>query len=108
FIRLLTSLIKYNASCISIEHPFALVKMIKHVCQLAHRSESVAELTLIYDFLFVVISYSHLPSETLSQFVVVLCVGVNRKELYADCCKIMRNLIGTYLGFAALTTLHHL
>ncbi|KPM09122.1 tuberin-like protein [Sarcoptes scabiei] len=75
---------------------------------IAYQSKSIAELMMIYEFLNVVLSYSHLPNEILSQSIVILCIGANRDELFPICMKIIRNLMGTYLGFATLTTLHHI
>lgn len=108
FLIFLINLIKYNAACIASETGRSLNKMIRYVCSLAYRSESLNELEMIYDFLNVVLSYSHLPKETLSQFVEILCIGVNHEQLFPTCNKIMRNIIGTYLGYSCLATLHHI
>ncbi|XP_075678387.1 TSC complex subunit tuberin isoform X3 [Dermatophagoides pteronyssinus] len=108
FLKFMINLIKYNATYVASDNSKALIKMIRYVCSLAYQSKSIMELELIYEFLNVVLSYSHLPTETLSQFIVILCIGLNRDELYIICQKIMRNLIGTYLGYDALTTLHHI
>lgn len=109
FLKFMINLIKYNAAYVASDNSSkALIKMIRYVCALAYQSESIVELELIYEFLNVVLSYSHLPNETLSQFIVILCIGINREELYVICNKIMRNLIGTYLGYDGLTTLHHI
>ncbi|OTF81245.1 hypothetical protein BLA29_007616, partial [Euroglyphus maynei] len=108
FLKFMINLIKYNAAYVASDNSKALIKMIRYVCALAYQAESMIELELIYEFLNVVLSYSHLPTETLSQFIVILCIGVNRDELYVICNKIMRNLIGTYLGYDGLTTLHHI
>ncbi|KAI2800138.1 Tuberous sclerosis 2-like protein [Blomia tropicalis] len=103
-LTLMTNLVRYNASIMS----QALSLMIQYSCQLAFESSNIEELKAIYDFLNVVLSYSHLPVDSLSQFVIVICVGVNKKEFYNNCNKLMKNLVGTYLGPATLNTLQHI
>lgn len=84
--------------------------MIQYTCQLAFDSEIPAELEKIYEFFNVILSYGHLPNQfdNLSQVVIVVCNGVNKKNLFNTCQKIMRNLLGTHLGFACLSTLMHI
>lgn len=108
FLRFMINLIKFNAALIAHDPPQALTMMIQYVCQLSFESVSHQELSLVYEFLDVVLCRTHLPSSTVSIFVIVLCVGVNDSSLFERSNKIMKNLIGTYLGFSCLSTLHHL
>lgn len=84
--------------------------MIQYTCQLAFDSDLPAELEKIYEFFDVVINYGHLPNQfdNLSLVVIVVCNGVNKKNLFSICQKIMHNLLRTHLGFASLSTLMHI
>lgn len=108
FLKFMTDLVKYNAAHISSEKSQALCIMIQYTCQLAFESTIIEELEKIFDFLNVVLSYGHLPSDSLSQFVIVVCIGINNPNLFSTCYQIMRNLLGTHLGFACLNTLLHI
>lgn len=108
FLCFLINLIKFNAALIAQDSPQALTSMIQYACQLAFESDSHDELDLVYELLDVVLCRTHLPSNTVSNFVIVLCVGINDTSLFNISNRIMRNLIRTYLGFSCLSTLHHL
>ncbi|KAH9404411.1 Tuberous sclerosis 2-like protein [Tyrophagus putrescentiae] len=109
-LQLITGLVKFNSSHISSNNSQALCLMIQYTCQLAFDSDLPAELEKIYEFFNVVLSYGHLPNQfdNLSLVVVVVCNGMNKKNLFGICQKIMRNLLGTHLGFACLRTLMHI
>ena len=104
FLKFMTELVRYNASIMS----DALQKMIQYACRLAFDSSQLSELEAIFNFFNVVLRYWHLPSECLNHFVIVNCIGVNKEELSQTCIQVMRNLIGTYLGFASLLALNHI
>jgi len=105
FLGLLTNLIKFNAAYFD---QSIISNIILRTCQLTNRVTTTEQMKSCYQILDVVLCYSNLPSQTLTQFVIVLCKGVNINVLNEICVKIMKNLLGTHLGHSCVDTLRYL
>lgn len=105
FLSVLANLIKFNASYFD---QLIIANIIVKTCQLTNRVTTNEEMRCCYQILDVILCYSNLPSETLTQFVIVLCKGVNITDFHEICVKIMRNLLGTHLGHSCVDTLRYL
>jgi tuberous sclerosis protein 2 len=105
FLSLLSNLIKFNAAYFD---QSIIAHIIIKTCLLTNRVTTNEDMKSCYQILDVVLCYSNLPSKTLTQFVVVLCKGVNISVFHEICVKIMRNLLGTHLGHSCVDTLRFL
>lgn len=113
FLKLLTNLIKYNAS--SFEHDVVsdIIKKIYFKLDIIKTKEDFEPLCNLFD---VIVCYSLVPKEALTMFLVVLCKGIsfigyqkeNFKLVSEFCCKIVKNLMGTKLGHSCVACLCHI
>lgn len=101
YLDLFVNLIKYNTAYIDRE---VIIKVVQRVCNdicfkfLDDRETFLQCLNVIET----VICYSVFPNEILSVCIIVLCRAVNFEMYVEPSYKIMRNLLGTQLGYASL------
>lgn len=101
YLDLFVNLIKYNTAYIDRE---IIIKFVQRICNdvcfkyLDDRDTFLQCLNVIET----VICYSVFPNEILSACIIVLCRAVNFEMYVEPSYKIMRNLLGTQLGYASL------
>ncbi|XP_017770423.1 PREDICTED: tuberin [Nicrophorus vespilloides] len=104
FLLLLTNLIKFHSARISED---VIVGFVNHICLLCSNSIDYKQIILpcIDIFDSIVAYYRNLPSDSLSNFVGVLCRMVTIESYCQICWKIMKNLLGTHMGHSAIFTM---
>lgn len=102
FLGLLVNVVKYNAAYMDDN---VIMLLVQHVCFLCCWVSSRNVVLGCLQVLDTVVRYSNLPSESLLDFVSALCRTVNIEAYCQESWKIMRNLLGTHMGHAALYTM---
>lgn len=113
FLKLLTNLIKYNASCFEQDVISDIIKKIYFKLDIIKTKDDFEPLCHLFD---VIVCYSLVPKQSLTMFLVVLCKGIsfigyqkdNFKPISEFCCKIVKNLMGTKLGHSCVACLCHI
>ncbi|KAG5679833.1 hypothetical protein PVAND_009371 [Polypedilum vanderplanki] len=101
YLDLFVNIIKYNTAYIDRE---IIIKVVQRVCndicfQFLDDRETFLQCLNVIE---TVICYSVFPNEILSACIIVLCRAVNFEMYVEPSYKIMRNLLGTQLGYASL------
>jgi tuberous sclerosis 2 len=99
FLEIVVNLIKYNATYMDKE---IIVGFIFNCCYVSCSCEDNSTVLQCLAVLDAVICYALFPSETLVACVFALCRNVNREAYCQTSYKIMKNLLGTNLGHAAI------
>ncbi|XP_055692341.1 tuberin isoform X2 [Lutzomyia longipalpis] len=102
YLEILINIIKYNAAYLDKE---VTIGIVRQTCFLSCTLEDTATVLQCLTVLETIMSYAIFPIETLSLFIVALCKTVNREAFCQTSWKIMRNLLGTDLGYASLCTM---
>ncbi|XP_026278513.1 tuberin isoform X1 [Frankliniella occidentalis] len=102
FLTLLVNVVKYNAAYMDDDVIMQLVQNVCYLCCWVKDKNVVMGCLQVLD---TVVRYSNLPSESLQDFVSALCRTVNIEAYCQESWKIMRNLLGTHMGHAALYTM---
>lgn len=104
YLELIVNIIKFNTAYIDRE---VIVGIVQRVCSevcLQFMNDRDTFLQCLY-VIETVICYTVFPNEILAPCIIVLCRAVNF-EMYLDTSyKIMKNLLGTQLGYASLLTM---
>lgn len=99
FLHLIINVVKYNATYLD-EH--IVHAIVNEACQLAVASAEPVAVTTALSLLEAVLSYSLLPRAALPLFVAALCRTVNIEHYCQHSWKLMRNVAGADIGYAAL------
>ncbi|XP_059607432.1 tuberin [Phlebotomus argentipes] len=99
YLDILINIIKYNAAYLDNE---VTVGIVKQSCFISCCLEDDRTVLQCLTVLETIMSYAIFPFETLNLCIVALCKTVNREAFCQTSWKIMRTLLGTDLGYAAL------
>lgn len=104
YLELVVNIIKFNTAYIDREVVIGLVQRVcNDVClQLTNDRETFLQCLYVIE---TVICYTVFPNEILAPCIIVLCRAVNSEAYLETSYKIMRNLLGTQLGYASLLTM---
>lgn len=107
YLDLLVNLIKFNSAYIDRE---IIIKIVLRVCNdICFKSLDDRDTFLNCLYLIeTIICYSVFPNEILAPCIIVLCRAVNFEMYVEPSYKIMRNLLGTQLGYSSLLTMCNL
>ncbi|XP_062133679.1 tuberin isoform X1 [Drosophila sulfurigaster albostrigata] len=99
YLDMLINLIKFNAAHLDKD---ILVGIVENACKLSYTEPDDDIGLQCLTILELVIGYTIFPSETLHQCIVTLCWTVNHVRYCHASYKIMKNLLGTQLGFDSM------
>lgn len=104
YLELVVAIIKFNTAYIDRE---IIVGIVQRVCndvsiQFAADRETFLQCLYVIE---TVICYTVFPNEILAPCIIVLCQAVNSEAYLETSYKIMKNLLGTQLGYASLLTM---
>ncbi|CAA9997539.1 unnamed protein product [Nesidiocoris tenuis] len=99
---ILINVIKYHASYIDEDIMATIVKSTCVLCLKSTDERIVLQCLHVFD---AVVCYSELPVESLPTFISTLCRAVNLEIYCPPSWKIMKNLLGTHLGYSSLCTM---
>ncbi|CAG2164408.1 unnamed protein product [Oppiella nova] len=105
FLTLLVNLIEFNTSYLDQK---ILADITYKTCHHIQRVTTNEEISASYHIMDAIVCHSLLPSICLTQFVIVLCKGVNNSLFTTISMKIMRNLMSTHLGHSCIETLRYI
>lgn len=102
--ELVVNIIKFNTAYIDREIVIGIVQRVcNEVCiQFVNDRETFLQCLYVIE---TVISYTVFPNEILAPCIIVLCRAVNSEAYLDPSWKIMKNLLGTQLGYASLLTM---
>lgn len=102
--ELIVNIIKFNTAYIDREIVIGIVhRVCNDVCiQFVNDRDTFLQCLYVIE---TVISYTVFPNEILAPCIIVLCRAVNSEVYLETSYKIMRNLLGTQLGYASLLTM---
>lgn len=104
YLDLLVNLIKFNTAYIDREVIGSIVQRVCNDICYKFLDDRDTFLQCLY-VIETVICYSIFPNEILAPCIIVLCRAVNFEMYVEPSYKIMRNLLGTQLGYASLLTM---
>lgn len=104
FLPFLLNVIKFNSAYVDAN---IVDGVVRNLCALVISSLDSGEILQIISVFEAIICYSNLPNESIVIFTSTLCRLVNVSTYSNPSWKVMRNLIGTYLGTTTLYTLIH-
>jgi len=107
YLELVVNIIKFNTAYMDRD---VIVGIVQRVCndvcfKLINDRETFLQCLYIIE---TVICYTVFPNEILAPCIIVLCRAVNWEAYLETSYKIMRNLLGTALGYAALLTMSNI
>lgn len=104
YLELLVNIIKFNTAYIDREIIVGIVQRVCNEVCFRFLDDRDTFLQCLY-VIETVISYTVFPNEILAPCIIVLCRAVNSEVYLETSYKIMRNLLGTQLGYASLLTM---
>lgn len=104
FLELVVNIIKFNTAYIDREIVIGIVnRLCNDVClQFMHERDTFLQCLYVIE---TVICYTVFPNEILAPCIIVLCRAVSAEAYVDSSYKIMKNLLGTQLGYASLLTM---
>ncbi|CAG2101678.1 unnamed protein product [Medioppia subpectinata] len=106
FLTFIVNLIKFNSVYLDQK---IMADIINRICHLMARVTTNEETSIaIYHIMDAILVKSMLPTICLTQFVIVLCKGVNNTSFNALCVDIMRNILSSHLGHSCIETLRYI
>lgn len=104
YLELIVNIIKFNTAYIDREIVIGIVHRVCNDLCIQFMNDRETFLQCLY-VIETVISYTVFPNEILAPCIIVLCRAVNSEAYLETSYKIMRNLLGTQLGYASLLTM---
>lgn len=104
YLELIVNIIKFNTAYIDRDIVIGIVNRVCNDVCLTFINDRDTFLQCLY-VIETVICYTVFPNEILAPCIIVLCRAVNSEIYLEPSYKIMRNLMGTQLGYASLLTM---
>ena len=101
YLEIVVNIMKYNTAYMDRE---IIVGIVQNVCNLSSCNDTATVLQCL-NVIDVIICYTVFPNEILAICIIALCRTVNKEAHCQNSYKIMRNLLGTQLGYASLLTM---
>lgn len=102
FLNLVVNVIKYNVAYLD---EARTVELLRDTCHICTKTKSEDDIKLCLQIIEAMLCYSYLPSGSLRHVTTTLCLILTVKSLCDLAWKLMRKLLGTHLGHAAVSTL---